>query len=772
MRSIIRIAVLLVAAMLGAISAPAQPRQKVGLVLSGGGAKGIAHIGVIKALEEHDIAVDCVAGTSMGAIVGSLYAMGYTPEEMMQLIESPGFADWSAGKVSRDYTYYMLEQTPSPALFNLNIGKGENPDSSPLEQILPTHLINPLPMSFAFMELFGGATAQCGSNFDRLFVPFRSVCSDVYHKHKVVCRDGSLADAVRASMSFPMVFQPIEIDGTLMYDGGIYDNFPFDVMREDFHPDIMIGVDVSGPNTKPQPGNLMSQLEDMIMQTSDYDLSADEGIRIKIDLEEFGLLDFAKAPQIYAIGYRHGKEMADSICRRVTARTPADTLAARRREWRAATPVLRFDSVDVSGVTPAQAHFLERIFRPDEDVDTFGIVHARDAFYRAVSPGRFRSLAPHAIYNDTTGLFTLDLNAGIKRSFDVAAGGYITSSSNSYLFLSGTYNNLTSHYTYADFSTWIGQSYVAAYGRLTHGLATDVPMTIGAEAAVTRQKFYEDETMFYQLKTPTFITDAQFYLKLRWAMATGRRAMLKVGVGYGHLWDSFYASSTLDYDNVGRDRTRFNLGQAYAGWDYSTLDNPYNPTTGTGLALHLAGVLGNVDYIPYDTSRPGDDRLLKWLELHGTVSHYFPIHTKFSLGLSAEGVASTRPLLNNYNATMVSAPAFYPTPSSYNAYNPGFRANSWLAGGVVPVWHPSSVFQIKGSFNCFAAARRIEEEPLSFKPYYAGWFDSPKFFGEVSAVITTPFAAITGWVNYQSYPAHNWNCGLSLGFFRLVPRFL
>ena len=90
------------------------------------------------------------------------------------------------------------------------------------------------------MDLFAAYTAQCGGDFDRLFVPFRCVTSDVTHKHKVVCRSGMLSDAIRASMSFPAVFAPIKIGGVEMYDGGIYDNFPVDVMREDFAPSIMI----------------------------------------------------------------------------------------------------------------------------------------------------------------------------------------------------------------------------------------------------------------------------------------------------------------------------------------------------------------------------------------------------------------------------------------------------------------------------------------------------------------------------------------------------
>lgn len=770
---IIAAAVIAVWASVAGAATPVEGRQRVGLVLSGGGSKGIAHIGVIQALEDHDVAVDYVTGTSMGAIIGSLYAMGYSPAEMLELIESKGFGYWSQGKIDQAYTYLLLEREATPAMFHLNVGgKTGSTEGAELAGVLPTSLINPIPMSFAFMELFGASTAQCGGDFDRLFVPFRCVCSDVYHKHKVVCGSGSLGEAVRASMSFPLVFQPIEIDSTLMYDGGIYDNFPFDVMREVFDPSIMIGVDVSSPDKKPSPTNLMSQLESMIIQKNDYDLPADEGIRIKIDLEEFSLLDFGKAAEIYAIGYRHGEEMIDSIMKRVTARTPASELAARRKAWREATPGLTFDSVEVKGCTPAQARFLTRIFAPRERADTFGISHARDAFYRAVSPGRFSSLVPHAVYDSVSGLFRIRLDATIKRNIDLAAGGYITSSANSFLYLSGAYNNLTTHFTTAEASAWIGQSYAAAMAGVDHGLSTRIPMTIGVRTAITRQKFYEDETFFYQLKAPTFITNSQFYAMLDWAMGVSRRSVVELGAGYGHLWDSFYERADMDRDNAGRDRTRYNLGQVYAEWRHSTLDNVNYPVKGLWASARLSGITGNVHYEPFDDMRPHERRRLSWASLRAGVKWYEPLCEEFSLGLTFDGVASTRPLLDNYNATMVSAPAFTPTPSSFNAYNPAFRANSWAAAGVSPVWHPSGVFQVRGTFDCFMAARRILEDPLTLRPRYGGWFDSPRFFGEIDAMLTTPYATLGAFCNYTSYPAHNWSVGISLGLFHLAPGFL
>ena len=319
--------------------------QSVGLVLSGGGAKGIAHIGVIQALEDNNIPIDYITGTSMGAIVGGLYACGFTPDEMLDVIRSQEFAYWSTGTIDPKLTYYFMEPPATPTILKINLGG----DQSGLTSLLPSALINPLPMNFAFMELFAPFTAQCGGDFNKLFVPFRCVASNVEKKHKTVFASGQVSDAIRASMTFPLVFHPIEVDGDKLYDGGIYDNFPVDVMDDTFAPDFVFGVDVSTGNSDGDDSSVVSQLETMIMQHSDYNVPPRRGMKLRIDLDEFGLLDFDKANEIYRIGYDHAVAVMDSLKMRVHTRVPAESRKLRREVFKSLTPALVFDSVKVTG---------------------------------------------------------------------------------------------------------------------------------------------------------------------------------------------------------------------------------------------------------------------------------------------------------------------------------------------------------------------------------------------------------------------------------------
>ena len=304
----------------------AQAHQSVGLVLSGGGAKGIAHIGLIQALEDNDIPIDYITGTSMGAIVGGLYACGYTPAEMMELINSDYFGYLSSGKADPAFTYYFSKGSPSPQMFAMSVG---GRDSTARSKIFnPQSLISPMPMSFGFMQIFSAYGAQCDGNFDRLFVPFRCVASDVAQKRKKVMGAGDLGESIRASMSFPLIFQATEIDGQVLYDGGIYDNFPVGVMQTEFAPSVIIGSDVSAPSDGPA-NSYFQQLDLLVSRAQSYEVPPETGIKVRIDVSNFGLLDWDRADAIYRAGYSRGIEMMDSIKARIPTR--ADSTARRLR---------------------------------------------------------------------------------------------------------------------------------------------------------------------------------------------------------------------------------------------------------------------------------------------------------------------------------------------------------------------------------------------------------------------------------------------------------
>ena len=758
-----------------AVRQPVSTGQSVGLVLSGGGAKGIAEIGAIQALEDNNIPIDYIAGTSMGAIVGGLYACGYTPAEMMDMIASKDFQSWSSGVISPDLTYYFLKQTQTPAFANISVKLGkDSTDTTP--GILPASLISPLPMNFAFMDLFAGYTAQCGGNFDGLFVPFRCVTSDIMAKKKIVCRSGHLSDAIRASMSFPCVFAPIKMNGVYVYDGGLYDNFPVDVMREDFAPDIMIGLDVHSPDKGPQPHNIVTTIENMAEVAQDYELPESEGVKVHIDVSQYGLLDWGKAQELYDAGYKRCMELMDTIRARVTSRETAETRRLRRAVFKSQSPYVRFDSVHASGGTRPQDEYLEHLFKP-EKVDTFGIERARRSYYRALTPGTISNLIPHANFNPKTGLFTLNLDAQMRNAFSIGAGGYLSSSPNSYIFLSADYASMSYRSTRASLMGWIGQSYMAAKfnGRIYLN-STNTPTAFELEAVYGRRKYYESDKLFYEENSPAFITNYTGFGRVYYSNAVGANGKFQIGIGGGQDRNSFYSSEKGDFSISGKARTQLNIGQALTRIEFNTLNNQNYPSHGYRFNITAMYNLGKYHYKKNATG--DDDELrfnenLHWFQAEGKGEYYMTLSDNVALGFTADLMLSTRKLLNTYYASVVNAPAFAPTVATETVFNSRFRANSFVAAGVVPIWTPFKNAQLRLSTNVFLPARRIEvAEPehnsvttMPLGARWGAWFRHPEFIGELDAVYNLPFASVSGYVNYLTFPARNWNAGISFGLY-------
>ncbi len=771
------------------MAAAEKDSQSVGLVLSGGGAKGIAHVGVIKALEDHDIPIDYVVGTSMGAIVGSLYSCGWSPEKMLDFFLSKDFRYWAFGQLNPSDLYYFSEPAPTPKWvgFNLSLKQQNNITG----QIIPASLISPLPMNIEFLRLFTPYSIQCGEDFRNLFVPFQCVTSDIYHKHKVVLKKGSLGDAVRASMSFPMVYRPIELNGLLMFDGGIYDNFPVDVMHEDFDPDIIIGVSVSEPDGKPEPGNIYGQLEDMIIQNNDYSLPASQGIKIQVPVTQFSVLDFQDAQQIYDIGYQTGMAMVDSVAKRVTARRALKEVTQRREQFAAATPIVEYDSVAVIGAHyKGQARFLRFLFDKGKPDRPMTMEEVYKSYYRAVGSGKLNNLLPQSEFNlradslqaeaykmefpgkrSVVSANTLLLEAQIKNPWNVGVGGWITTSTNSMLFFTMGYHTLSFNSLDIDLSAWVGQSYYAATLSGKFAINSQIPSYLQLEGVLSRQKYYDSELLFYESGSPSFITDTQRFVRLNYCMALGRTGKAMASVGYGGLYNNYYPIDNYHFLPDGKEESRYHILAARLEAERNTLDFPQYPSSGMKLKIAAIGQREESRVLGDAHSLNTGYQLHHRVRLNGEWEQYFPIFRNVAFGARAHGVATFSPLYQNYTASLIHAAAFEPTPSTRNYFNPAFRADNYLAFGCLPVWKPVSHLQIRGDFNLFMPIRNMKEGKDGMA-VWDGWFRSPQFVGEIAAVYNFKFASLSLYGNYLSAPARNWNFGINFGLYFQAPHFV
>jgi len=215
-----------------------KPRPRIGLVLSGGGARGAAHIGVLRVLEEHRVPIDCVAGTSMGALVGGLYASGLSPAQLDSVISTTDWTQAFADNIPRADRSFRRKRDDDLFLVK------HKPGFRGGRFLLPAGILDGQRVDLLLKRL--SLPVLPVRDFDRLAIPYRAVAADIVTGDAVVLDRGDLALAMRASMSIPAAFAPREIDGRLLVDGGIVNNFPIDVVRR-MGADIVIAVDIATP---------------------------------------------------------------------------------------------------------------------------------------------------------------------------------------------------------------------------------------------------------------------------------------------------------------------------------------------------------------------------------------------------------------------------------------------------------------------------------------------------------------------------------------------
>ena len=314
------IAVLAVCSAAAVAAEDEAPRPRLALALSGGGARGIAHIGVLKALEENGIRIDAVAGTSVGALVGSLYASGHRASQLEGIIASLDWQSLFDGRSDRRLLPLARRRDDAPPILGLGLDswKVRLPASALGEYRINRFLIEELaPQGFA-----------AGEDFDRLEVPFRAVATALDNGDRVVLSHGSLPRAVRASISIPVAFPPVQLQGRTLVDGGLVDNLPTAEARA-LGGDVVVAVDVTSPPAEPSRWQdivgVAAQVTGMLGQMANEAHREDPDVLIKPDLGRHSFNDYSGLDELVAKGYDAAIAALPEIRRRLAEASPRPT---------------------------------------------------------------------------------------------------------------------------------------------------------------------------------------------------------------------------------------------------------------------------------------------------------------------------------------------------------------------------------------------------------------------------------------------------------------
>ena len=342
-----------------AAEAPAEPEgDTIGLVLAGGGARGGAHVGVLKVMEELRVPVDRIAGTSMGSIVGALYAVGYSPEEMAETLSAIDWESVFRDLPDRKYLSYRQKEDDLAALMPFEIGVGRNGISTRSGIIVGTKI------EFLFRQLT--IEAARARNFDELRIPYRAVAADLETGDAVVLDRGDLALAMRTSMSIPGVFTPVKLNGHLLVDGGIANNMPVDVARS-MGADRIIAIDVGTPPKGSAEGlsslGVLSQTLAVTTEKNVIEQRASIGpqdLLITPELEGIGAGDFPDVAAAIAAGEKAARQYEAELRRFSVSEEEYAAFLKRQRRNPKDAPEIIVDEIAVEGLPTLDSSVVTR----------------------------------------------------------------------------------------------------------------------------------------------------------------------------------------------------------------------------------------------------------------------------------------------------------------------------------------------------------------------------------------------------------------------------
>jgi NTE family protein len=676
--------------------------QKVGVVLSGGAAKGIAHVGVLKALEENEIPIDFIVGTSMGGIVGGCYAAGMSPGQIEEIVLSKDFLNWVNGRAEEGQTYYYFRNDDTPSFIRLNLSL-----DSTFSVLFNTSIANDLSLNFALAEKFAQPSAIAKNNFDSLFVPLRVMASDIFTQTEVILSQGALSDALRATQTVPLFYNPIRIDGRYLFDGGVYNNFPVDVAEKTFNPDVIIGSNVSSKVYDEYPygqdDKLISRsLLYMFLDKSDPSEVPASGIYIQPDIRRFTSFDFAKARALIDSGYAQTIRQMPEIKSKIASRRTCESVAEARNEFNNKSPAFFVDKIQPEGFNKNQQRYINRLFRDTKPSLTFSEV--KNGFYRLTSDDYFNNLHPSFGFDPEDNKFSLKLSRRPQNNFQVNFGGVIATRNISNIFLGLNYYYFNRSLTHAEANFYTGDFYKSAQLKSRIDLPNRGRFYIEPEATFNKWDFFAGKDLVVKNFSPTVLNRIDRKIGLNLGIPVGNKYKFVFEGSYINNRDQYInndvlvSSDTLDILYL--KGSRFGLS-----FSSNTLNRKQYSSEGKRFIFSFDMLNLNESLDPGSTSVKSQpvETDHNFFRAKISMEQYF-LKGVYSTGYFFEGVASNQDPFSSYTASIINASAFFPIQDSRTVLLENFRSFNYLAGGV------RNVFRLKKSLD-------FRLEGYLFKPF-------------------------------------------------------
>jgi len=595
-------------------------------------------------------------------------------------------------------------------------------------------------------------------------VPFLCIGSDISNNKEVIFRKGELAQAVRASMTFPMYFRPIVLDGHIMYDGGIYNNFPANRVKETWHPDILIGSKAAEGNLAPAEDDFFSQVENMVMKPADYHIDSTEGVLIEMKFKNASLLSIGRINEFVEEGYRQ-TELAMPEINALISREGPDSLGMvnKRAEFRETWPDFIFDEIDIEGLSDEQKFYVENSIRRKAEV--FDIKELKEEYLKLVYDNFFSYLYPVAHYKSEDSAFRLKLKIKPQSPLEAKFGLFFSTSGQTQTFLGVNYRELSEIGMRVKANFQFGQ----VYNAVNMGIRFDYPLKrpLFFEGTFTSQRwdynYRGNKFIFSDIKAP-YIVQNESNFRFEAGMPYSVNGVMKTGLSAGRTNDVYYQNKNfLSTDTA--DNSNISQINAYMAVEKNTLNEKQFFTDGKYRKTRFRLGYGTENYIPGSTGLDMlADRANFWnFEFFYKDMAFYKLGRKVSLAYYFETEISFKPLLSNYYSTLIEAPSFNPGFVTMPLFLEKYRAYQYVAAGIIPVYHLTKQTHLRMELFMYCPYKEIRKDDNNLA--YLGQSFSvfrPLISASVNFLTPVgPFSLTTGYISGEDYP---WIVQLSFGY--------
>lgn len=746
--------------------------QRVGLVLSGGGAKGIAHIGVLKALEENEIPIDYIVGTSMGAVVGAFYAAGYSPEEIEQLVRNPSFVDWINGTSTEKYQYNYTKSEDNASWLSLDLLL--SPNAGPT---INTPIANDIILNFILNEYLTQAARSADFDFDKLFIPYRAVAAEVFTQETVAIDSGSIMQAVRSSMAVPFFYRPIKYQNQYLFDGGIYDNFPVDIMREDFAPDLIIGSNVA---TKKSPSYPFENDEDLIgdallfmfLDKTDSTTLGENNVYIEPDVLKYSAVDFDKADAFITAGYLAAQEQISNVKAKLTKTISTESLEDKRSAFRKGFEDYSFGALHLDGFDEQQEGFIKKLIAFDDGPKS--LEEVRKAYVQLVSEPYFKNVYPNFNYDKSAGHYILELflKPTARNALSVDFGGNVSTRQVSTLQLGMTLNSFRRKLNTYKVRLSTGRFYEGANLAARFNINPKNRFFIEPSFTFNHWDYLSTEDVFDKSVNPVIVDRIDRKLGTTVGVGLGERSVVTLSASFIRNSDEYANLSEISSSDF-LDQIELSSFKTEVAYERNSLNKKQFPTVGTRFYSSLKYFNGSTDFTPGTTSVLYDvnnQRTLysdrNWLALKIGFEEYKVISSRYTFGWMFQGEYSSINPFENYQGTLLYLPSFGPLFDAQTYFLENFIAPVYLSVGMKHIMNVRRNLDFRFELYAFSPIKSISTD-LSQNAIVSHGFESPYFQGMAALIYGTPFGPLSFRLNYIENN-NNVQFGLMLSFGYLI----